>query len=111
MLLQNGVGIEEEPYIALAQLGLNTPILSGCAWVDATAVDDGRRVVQHGNESLVLGFHRRAGIDLSLGETGLKTVCELLDAGGASIESVPDIDVARWRKVLWYDLDPKRLDD
>ncbi|KIP09694.1 hypothetical protein PHLGIDRAFT_102441, partial [Phlebiopsis gigantea 11061_1 CR5-6] len=101
VLLQNGVGIEEELYASLGQLGLGTPILSGCAWVDATAVDDGRRVVQHGYESLILGLHRRAGVNLPLGETALEAFCELLRVGGVSIESAPAIDIARWRKVLW----------
>lgn len=103
VLIQNGVGIEEDLHNALEQLGVHNPVLSACAWVDATAVDGGRRVVQHGAEKLVLGYHRRDNLPVRPAQKALDDLCELLIAGGITAESVPDIDVARWRKVLWYD--------
>ena len=91
-----------------SQQGLNNTVLSGCAWVDVTAMDDGRRVTQFGNERLVLGYHR-PGADLqsaasftdALGRSVLEGFCELLRAGGANVEAAEDADIARWRKVLW----------
>lgn len=104
VLLQNGVGIEEDVQNAIANVGATNPVLSGCAWVDATTVDEGRRVVQHGNERLVLGYHRpacgHAPTD-SRGPDALNKLCELLRAAGASAEAADDVDAARWRKVLW----------
>ena len=40
ILLQNGVGIEQDLRNAVP----NATIISGCAWIDATAVDGGKRV-------------------------------------------------------------------
>ncbi|KAI0693225.1 ketopantoate reductase PanE/ApbA C terminal-domain-containing protein [Cytidiella melzeri] len=103
VLLQNGVGIEDDIYSAFAHLGLNNPVLSGCAWVDATAVDGGRTVAQHGTERLVIGYHRPASSTLfseAASQVALDEFCDLLRSGGASVEP-SDIDVARWRKVLW----------
>ena len=102
VLLQNGVGIEEDLHDALTKLGASSPVLSGCAWVDATAVDGGKRVVQHGSERLVIGFHPRSELSVRSAEQALSNFCELLIAGGVSAEPVPDINVARWQKVLWY---------
>lgn len=106
VLLQNGVGIEEDLMKTLANFGANNPVLSGCAWVDTTAVDAGRRIVQHGNERLVMGYHRP---DTVTGEAfekqaqqALDTFCDLLISAGATAERAPDVELARWRKVLWY---------
>ncbi len=40
ILLQNGVGIEHDLRVAVP----DATIISGCAWIDATAVDGGKRV-------------------------------------------------------------------
>lgn len=62
-------------------------------------------MVQHGNERLVLGYHfpdvateayKKQAQDV------LDTLCSLLIAGGATAEPVADIELARWRKVLWH---------
>jgi 2-dehydropantoate 2-reductase len=103
-LLQNGVGIEEDLHQKLAQLGVGNPVLSGCAWVDTTAVDEGKKIVQHGNERLVLGYHvPNLSNDFSekRAQEGLDAFCRLLQAGGVTAEHVSDIEAARWRKVLW----------
>lgn len=104
VLLQNGVGIEDDIYDALSRRNLNIPVISGCAWVDATAVDDGKTVTQHGNERLVIGYHKPP-IPSAFSETASKFALnhfsDLLVAAGGNVE-VSEIDVARWRKVLWY---------
>ena len=109
VLLQNGIGIEDQVLDWLNENGLSNTVISGCAWVDATMVDGGRKVVQHGNEKLVLGYHRPQASHSTYERTfkevdakmQLDTFCSLLRAGGTNPEAVDDIDIARWRKVLW----------
>ncbi len=106
VLLQNGIGIEDELEDQLSKLGCKNRIISGCAWVDTTAIDGGRKVTQHGNERLVLGYHKakspfRAAYEpIEEAEVrSLDSLCRMLESGGASAEPA-HIDVARWRKVL-----------
>ncbi|KAI0667728.1 ketopantoate reductase PanE/ApbA C terminal-domain-containing protein [Trametes maxima] len=105
VLLQNGIGIEDDLQAALAKIDAPSTIISGCCWVDTTLVDDGRRVIQHGNERLVLGYHqppKAASADFSnTAQRSLDTLCDLLRTAGGNVESAPDVDIARWRKVLW----------
>ncbi|EKM51612.1 uncharacterized protein PHACADRAFT_150148 [Phanerochaete carnosa HHB-10118-sp] len=104
VLLQNGVGIEEDVQKAIAGSGATNPVLSGCAWVDVTVVDGGKRVVQHGNERLVLGYHKPPQGYTSTDNRGpdaLNKLCSLLQFAGASAQVASDVDAARWRKVLW----------
>lgn len=112
VLLQNGVGIEDDVLGALAKHGVGSvPVLSGCAWTDTTAVDGGKRIVQHGNERLVIGYHRASpsvGFDETRSQASLDTFVQLLKSGGINVESAPDIDVARWHKVLWYLISPRK---
>ena len=61
--------------------------------------------MQHGNERLVLGYHRPTSASPALSEDvakkSLGELVELFRAGGSVVEAAPDADVARWRKVLW----------
>ncbi|OBZ69049.1 hypothetical protein A0H81_11213 [Grifola frondosa] len=98
VLLQNGIGIEDD---LLAALPVPVPVLSGCAWVDATTVDGGRKVTQFGNERLVIGAHHPPSSSPAPARAALDNFCALLRAGGAAPEATDDIDAARWRKVLW----------
>ncbi|KAF7795348.1 hypothetical protein EIP86_006505 [Pleurotus ostreatoroseus] len=103
VLLQNGIGIEDDLQADLARRGCNNLIISGCAWVDTTLINSGRTVAQHGNERLVLGYHKPATMgDFSESEAQAKldSITNLLRQGGAHVEQA-SIDVARWRKVLW----------
>lgn len=67
-------------------------------------INGGKTIAQHGNERLVLGYHKPP--EDALSDTSAKAALDnfdaLLRAGGASTE-VADIEFARWRKVLWYD--------
>lgn len=106
VLLQNGIGIEDDLQAALAKIDAPSVVISGCCWVDTTALDGGRRIEQHGNpERLVLGYHRPHGDspnhDEQMGRRSLDTLCGLFQAAGGNAEAVSDIDIARWRKVLW----------
>lgn len=108
VLLQNGIGIEDDLQDVLYTRNLSHIVIaSGCAWVDTTAVDGGRKVTQVGSERLVLGYHRpptRHSPGKFSEETSraqLELFCDLLHSGGVTPEFVPDVDAARWRKVLW----------
>ncbi|KAI0822072.1 ketopantoate reductase PanE/ApbA C terminal-domain-containing protein [Trametes gibbosa] len=108
VLLQNGIGIEDDLLAALAKVDAPSVVISGCCWVDTTAIEGGRRIVQSGNrERLVLGYHSapldsiNAKVDEQAGKQSLKDLCGLFRAAGGNVEAAADIDVARWRKVLW----------
>lgn len=104
VLLQNGVGIEDDIFEALSKRGLSSPVISGCAWVDATAVDDGKTITQHGNERLVIGYHKPpapSALAQSTSKAALNNLFDILRIAGTGVE-ISEIDVARWRKVLWY---------
>ena len=105
VLLQNGIGIEDDLLDVLGVISAPTAVISGCCWVDTTAVDGGRKIVQHGNERLVLGYHRTVsslvGFSEDAAKKALGELVALLRAGGSVVEAAPDTDVARWRKVLW----------
>lgn len=104
VLLQNGVGIEDDIFEALLKRGLNSPVISGCAWVDVTAVDDGKTITQHGNERLVIGYHKPpapSSLAESASKAALDHLFDIWKTAGTGVE-ISEIDVARWRKVLWY---------
>ncbi|KLO10230.1 6-phosphogluconate dehydrogenase C-terminal domain-like protein [Schizopora paradoxa] len=98
ILLQNGVGIEQDLRNAVP----NATIISGCAWIDATAVDGGKRVDHFSLEKLTLGIHRREPKETQKEEqAALDLFVNLLRSGGANPDPREDINVERWRKVLW----------
>ncbi|KAH8085404.1 ketopantoate reductase PanE/ApbA C terminal-domain-containing protein [Cristinia sonorae] len=101
VLLQNGVGIEDDliAYLnATNDLDKKVVVVSGCAWVDTTAVDGGKKITQFGTERLVLGVHKYSALD---GQQELREFCDALILAGSDAVPVEDIDAARWRKVLW----------
>ncbi|KAI0087052.1 ketopantoate reductase PanE/ApbA C terminal-domain-containing protein [Irpex rosettiformis] len=103
VLLQNGVGIEDDIFEALSRRDLSNPVISGCAWVDATMVDSGKAITQHGKEELVIGYHKPPGPSAFSEDTSkvaLGHFSDILQSAGAAVK-VSEIDVARWRKVLW----------
>ncbi|KAH9924313.1 ketopantoate reductase PanE/ApbA C terminal-domain-containing protein [Epithele typhae] len=107
VLLQNGIGIEDDLISALVDVAAPAAVVSGCCWVDTTTVDGGRKITQHGNERLVLGFHRptsntgQVWFSEDTSREALDELCTLFQTGGSAVEAAPDTDVARWRKVLW----------
>ena len=104
VLLQNGVGIEDDliAYLTSENLSSQVVVTSACAWVDTTAIDGGKKVTQFGTEKLVLGVHHfNDGMKIE-GKKALKGFCDILKLAGTEAVQVDDIDAARWRKVLWY---------
>jgi len=100
ILLQNGVGIEHDLRIAVP----DATIISGCAWIDATAVDGGKRVDHFSLEKLTLGVHHRepqSPASRQEEQGALDLFVDLLRTGGANPDPQDDINVERWRKVLW----------
>ncbi|CAL1712479.1 unnamed protein product [Somion occarium] len=109
VLLQNGIGIEDDFLEWLDRHNLGNNVISGCAWVDTTAVNEGKTVTQSGSERLVLGYHRPAPSLVNLtgkfsediAKKQLDLLCTLLRDGSTNPEPVTDIDAARWHKILW----------
>ena len=103
VLIQNGIGIEDDLLVALQARQLGSTVISGCAWVDTTLSSGGRVVTQHGRERLVLGYHVPKSNTLfseSRAQASLATLQALLKAGGGNAQT-SEIEVARWKKVLW----------
>ncbi|KDQ64189.1 hypothetical protein JAAARDRAFT_218818 [Jaapia argillacea MUCL 33604] len=103
VLIQNGIAIEADLQTAVP----DATIISGCAWIDVTAVDGGKTVVQTGQERLTLGYHRPPKtltnqFDEGAAKESLSVLVDLLQLGGASPEPTDDIDAARWRKILCF---------
>jgi 2-dehydropantoate 2-reductase len=117
LLIQNGVGIEED----LRRAVPSATILSACAWIFATVVEDGKKMKQTGRVSpyfihtdmliillpqilLDIGTHHKAlGSDTRHpeGKTSAQVIADLFRAGGLNVTSTNDIQAARWVKVLW----------
>lgn len=106
VLLQNGIGIDDDLQAALEDTPAKTAVISGCAWVDVTAIDGGRKITQFGTERLVLGCHASPSssekFPSDFGGQSLQVLCNALTSAGVIAVAANDIEIARWRKVLWY---------
>ncbi len=136
ILIQNGVGIESEPYSVLYEkLRLVSGIVSCVAWVGCNVVDAGRRI-EHGtlerlemslfpalppapeNEQLdgehqptsspassstapSSGFEPVTGGERASLESSFRSFVQHYLSGGGGAVPVPDIQPARWKKLLW----------
>lgn len=112
VLLQNGVGIEEEVQRNLVegQEPVAAGVLSAVAWIGANLVQGGTKVVHGALERLEVGAY--PSHSAALGEDGMRQVSQseqqALDAfisiytgGGGGGQAVSDIEAIRWKKVLW----------
>jgi len=95
VLIQNGVGVEG----VLRRKLPTATVISGCSWVDATIVENGRLLTQYGSEHLTLGTHPLP--DGRPEEESLRLFTDLLLKGGTKPEPESDIVAQRWKKVLW----------
>lgn len=111
VLLQNGVGIEEEVQKSLVEgEGVARGVISAVAWIGANLMDGGKRVVHGSLERLEMGAY--ASTSAPMGEDGRKQIsseqkasleafASLYLAGGGGGKVVEDIEAIRWQKVLW----------
>ncbi len=111
VLLQNGVGIEEEVMRTLVEgEGLASGVVSGVAWIGANLVDGGKRVMHGGLERLEMGCYPSTTAPLledgrrqvsSSEQAALDEFARIYLAGGGGGRVVDDIDAIRWQKILW----------
>lgn len=115
VFVENGIGIEEEPYETLCngKDPVASAIISCCAWLGATLIDGGRTVSHGGLEKLEMGLYP-APIEPQEG-TGdhgqdqdawrrarlhaFHRTYTAGEGGGVLIEG--DIQPKRWTKLLW----------
>ncbi|KAE8228106.1 hypothetical protein CF326_g6975 [Tilletia indica] len=122
VLMQNGVGTEQEPYETLVlQAGLAGSVISAVVWVASNLLDGGKRV-EHGSlERLSLGVfpsplsaacaklqsESKAKLEVdrtpdeSKSQARLDTLVKLLKDGGATPQPSDDVQPYRWKKLLW----------
>lgn len=117
LLIQNGVGIEDD----LRRAVPSATILSACAWIFATVVEDGKKMKQTGRVSLHfihidiltillvqilldVGTHHES-LDSNTrhpkGKISAQVIADLFRAGGLNVTETNDIQAARWIKALW----------
>ncbi|KDN39917.1 6-phosphogluconate dehydrogenase C-terminal domain-like protein [Tilletiaria anomala UBC 951] len=120
ILIQNGIGIEDEVYETLVlREKLACGVVSCCAWVGCNLVDGGRRI-EHGLlEKLEMGLfptppsgnsHATPTVhstalhtvtEIQHAQAALESFVRIYSAGGGGASPVSDIQPARWRKLLW----------
>lgn len=107
VFVENGIGIEEEPYETLCQGDepVASTIITCCAWLGANLVNQGKTVDHGPLERLDMGLYpfRERGEDdespQSWRVTKLHAFAECFKAGGGgSVVIVGDIQVKRWIK-------------
>lgn len=111
VLLQNGVGIEEEVQKNLVEGdGVAGAVISAVAWIGANLVDGGKKVTHGGLERLEMGVY--PSLSAAVVGDGRKEITpyqratlshftQIYIAGGGGGSAVEDIEAIRWKKVLW----------
>ncbi|WP_430974331.1 putative 2-dehydropantoate 2-reductase [Sunxiuqinia rutila] len=90
LLIQNGLGIEDE--LAQAMPGLN--VAGGLAFICSQKVGPGH--IQHLDLGrLILGMHSSEGEDV------LKQVCQDFEQAGVPTTFSEDLVLSRWQKLVW----------
>ncbi|KAE8360768.1 ketopantoate reductase PanE/ApbA C terminal-domain-containing protein [Aspergillus caelatus] len=94
VLIQNGIGIERQ----YSERFPHNPIISCVAYLPTTQTAPG--VVHHTEvERLQLGTFPAGGVPESHHHAAVK-LAALMKTGGATVEVYPDVQVARWRKLI-----------
>ncbi|PWZ02742.1 6-phosphogluconate dehydrogenase C-terminal domain-like protein [Testicularia cyperi] len=112
VLLQNGVGIEEEVQRNLVECEepLAKGVVSVIAWIGANLVDGGTKVTHGALERLEMGVYASSKAEVA--ENGIRIpsaeeqaeldrFASIYAAGGGTGKVVDDIESIRWQKVLW----------
>jgi 2-dehydropantoate 2-reductase len=97
VLIQNGIGIEED--IVKAYPG--NAVMSSVSHI-GSEIKEPNIVVQVGKDVSKMGPHLHAGVDDAISMAKAKSFVDMYAAGGAhTCELVSDIQTARWEKLLW----------
>ncbi|KAJ5676041.1 2-dehydropantoate 2-reductase [Penicillium macrosclerotiorum] len=97
VMIQNGMGIEEE----IINAWPGNAVVSSVSHI-GSSVQEPNVVVQIGEDVSKMGPHLHTGIDDSTSVDNAKQFIDMYLQGGASVcELVEDIQVARWEKLLW----------
>lgn len=105
VLIQNGVGIEQEVYDSLvtSKTPLASGVVSGLTWVGVTLLGEGTRI-EHGlMERLKIGLYPPPLDEAPPKELGedFDRLVQLFAKGDSEVEASNDIVSVRWSKVLW----------
>ena len=105
VLIQNGVGIEQEVYDSLVTSNppLASGVVSGLTWVGVTLLGEGTRI-EHGlMERLKIGLYPPPLDEAPPKELGgdFDRLVQLFAKGDSEVEASNDIVSVRWSKVLW----------
>lgn len=115
VLLQNGVGIEDEVVKNLVECGSDegrvaSGVISAVAWIGANLAENGTKVMHGALERLEMGVYPRSDAKLlpdgrrqvsSNEQKALDTFTQIYLSGGGGGKAVDDIEAIRWTKVLW----------
>ncbi|CCF54010.1 hypothetical protein NDA11_005415 [Ustilago hordei] len=116
VLLQNGVGIEEEVQRNLVEgkgeggEKLAGAVISAVAWIGANLVEGGTKVSHGALERLEMGVYPSTISSLlpsglrqvsPYQQAALDTFTSIYTSGGGGGSAVGDIEAVRWKKVLW----------
>lgn len=107
IMIQNGIGIEDEMQRNLVDVGLARGISSGIAWIGANLRENGT-VVTHGSmDRIEMGLYSGSnssynGMDLvDSAEQDQIIFQRAFNSGGGDLEIKKDIQPIRWSKLLW----------
>lgn len=105
VLIQNGIGIEEEIRRSLVVPGLASQIISCTAWVGSNLLDGGRKIEHGGLEKLDMGLYPALPLarfpESAPERASFHRFVQLYRAGGGNAVPAHDIQPLRWKKVLW----------
>lgn len=97
VLIQNGIGIEEDNMAAYPE----NSIMSSVSHI-GSEIQSPNVVIQTGKDVSKMGAHLHPGVLDCISISRAREFVDMYTAGGASMcEFVPDIQLARWEKLLW----------
>ncbi|RDW59323.1 ketopantoate reductase family protein [Aspergillus mulundensis] len=97
VMIQNGMGIEEE----IIKAWPGNVVMSSVSHI-GSSIQEPNMVVQVGKDVSKMGPHLHTGVDDSTSIEKAREFVDMYLSGGASVcEMVEDIQVARWEKLLW----------
>ncbi|KAL4959578.1 ketopantoate reductase family protein [Aspergillus stella-maris] len=97
VLIQNGIGIEED----IVKAYPTNVVMSSVSHI-GSEVREPNLVIQTGKDVSKMGPHLHNGVDDSVSMSRARQFVDMYVAGGAHVcEMVENIETARWEKLLW----------